>query len=66
MKMVNILKNLMQLYLHATKTQIMDLGSEYYLAHGENQLSHLFSQIYMKNKLIYEQALWKVRQETSL
>ena len=47
------------------KTQIMDLGSEYYLAHGENQLSHLFVQICMKNKLIYGQALQEeIRQET--
>ena len=42
----------------------MDLGSEYHLVHGENQLSHLFVQICMKNKTIYEQALWEVRQET--
>ena len=47
----------MQLNLHATKTQIMDLGSEYHLAHGENWLSHLFVQICMENKLIYEQTL---------
>ena len=64
MKMVNVLKNVMQLHLHATKTQIMDLGSEYHLTCGENQLSHLFVQICMKNKSIYEQALWEVRQET--
>ena len=64
MKMVNMLKSVMQLHPHAKKTQIMDLGSEYHLAHGENWLSHLFVQICMKNKLIYEQALWEVRQET--
>ena len=64
MKMVNMLKNVMQLHPHAMKTQTMDLGSEYHLAHGENQLSHLFVQICMKNKSIYEQALWEVRQET--
>ena len=64
MKMVNMLKNVMQLHPHATKTQIMDFGSEYHLVHGENQLSHLFFQICMKNKSIYEQALWEVRQET--
>ena len=28
MKMVNMLKNVIQLNLHAMKTQIMDLGSE--------------------------------------
>ena len=54
----------MQLHLHAMKTQIMDLGSEYHLVHGENWLAHLFVQICKKNKLIYEQALWEVRQET--
>ena len=59
-----MLKNVMQLHLHATKTQIMDLGSEYYLVCGENWLSHLFVQTCMKNKSIYEQALWEVRQET--
>ena len=64
MKIVNMLKNVMQLHPHATKTQIMDLGSEYHLACGENRLSHLFVQICMKNKSIYEQALWEVRQET--
>ena len=64
MKIVNMLKNVMQLHLHATKTQIMALGSKYHLAHGENQLSHLFVQICMKNKSIYEQALQEVRQET--
>ena len=64
MKMVNMLKNVMQLHLHATKTQIMVLGSEYYLTNGENQLSHLFVQMCMKNKLVYEQALWEVSQET--
>ena len=63
MKMVNMLKNVMQLHPHAMKTQLMDLGSEYHLAHGENQLSHLFVQICMKNNLIYEQALQEVRQE---
>ena len=64
MKMANMLKNVMQLHPHATKTQIMDLGSEYHLVHGENWLSNLFVQICMKNKSIYEQALRKVRQET--
>ena len=64
MKMVNMLKNVMQLHLHATKTQIMDLGSEYHLSHTENWQSHLFVQICMKNISIYEQALWEVRQET--
>ena len=54
----------MKLHLNAMKTQIMDLGSEYYLAHGENQLSHLFVQICMKNKAIYKLALQEVRQET--
>ena len=63
-KMVNMLKNVMQLHPHATKTQIMDLGSEYHLAHRENWLSHLFVQICMKNKSIYEQALQEVRKET--
>ena len=51
----------MQLHPHAVKTQIMDLGSEYHLVHGENWLAHLFVQICMKSKLIYEQ---EVRQET--
>ena len=60
MKMVNMFKNVMQLHLHATKTQIMDLGSEYHLVHGENQLSHLFVQICMENKLIYDQALQEI------
>ena len=46
------------------KTQIMDLSSEYHLVHGENWLAHLFIQICLKNKSIYEQALWEVRQET--
>ena len=55
MKIVNMLKNVMQLHLHAMKTQIMDLGSEYHLGHGENWLSHLFVQICMKNISIYEQ-----------
>ena len=54
----------MQLHPHAMKTQIMDLGSEYHLLCGENQLSHLFVQICMKNKSIYEQALQEDRQET--
>ena len=62
MKMVNMLKNVMQLHLHAMKMQIMDLGSEYHLACGENWLSHLFVQICMKNKSLYEQALQEVRQ----
>ena len=56
MKMVYMLKNVMQLHLHAMKTQIMDLDGEYHLAHGENGLSHLLVQICMKNKSIYEQA----------
>ena len=64
MKMVNMLKNVMQLHLHAMKTQIMDLGSEYPLACEENWLSHLFVQICMKHQLIYEQALQEVRRET--
>ena len=64
MKMVNMLKHVMQLHPHAMKTQIMDLGSEYHVPHGENWLSHLFVQICMKNKLIYEQALQEVRQQT--
>ena len=64
MKMVNMLKIVMKLHPNATKTQIMDLGSEYHFVHGENWLSHLFVQICMKNKAIYEQALWEVRQET--
>ena len=63
-KMVNMFRNVMQFHPHAMKTQIMDLGSEYHLAHGENWLSHLFVQMCMKNKSIYEQALWEVRQET--
>ena len=63
-KMVTMLKNVMRLHLHATKTQIMDLGSEYHLACGENWLAHLFVQICLKNKSIYEQALQEVRQET--
>ena len=64
MKMVTMLKNVMQLHLHAMKTQIMDLGSEYHLALGENRLAHLFVNICIKNKSIYEQALWEVTQET--
>ena len=64
MKIVNMLKNVMKLHPNATKTQIMDLGSEYHLACRENWLSHLFVQICMKNKAIYEQALQEVRQET--
>ena len=64
MKMATMLKNVMQLHPHAVKTQIMDFGSEYHLALGENWLVHLFVQICIKNKLIYEQALQEVRQET--
>ena len=64
MEIVTMLKNVMRLHLHATKTQIMDLGSEYHLAHGENWLARLFVQICMKNKSKYEQALREVRQET--
>ena len=64
MKMVTMLKNVMRLHVHTTKTQIMDLGSEYHLACGENWRAHLFVQICVKNKSIYEQALWEVRHET--
>ena len=46
------------------KTQNMDLGNEYHLACDESLLAHLLVQICMKNKLIYEQELWEVRQET--
>ena len=34
MKIVTMLKNVMQLHLHALKTQLMDLGSQYHLAWG--------------------------------
>ena len=34
MKMVTMLKNVMQLHLHASKTQLMDLGSQYHLVWG--------------------------------
>ena len=64
MKMVTMFKNAMRLHPHAMKTQIMDLGSEYHLAHGENWLAHLFVQVCMKNKLISEQPLQEVRQKT--
>ena len=34
MKIIIMLKNVMQLHPHATKTQMMDLGSEFYWARG--------------------------------
>ena len=62
--MVTMLKNVMQLHLHASKTQLMDLGSQYHLVRGEHRLAELFIKICMKNKAIFEQALWEVQQET--
>ena len=50
MKMVMMLKNVIQLHLHASKTQLMDLGSQYHLARGEHHLAELFIKICMKNK----------------
>ena len=64
MKMVMMLKNVMRLHPHASKTQLMDLGSQYHLAWDEHRLAELFIKIYMKNKAIFEQALWEVRQKT--
>ena len=64
MKMVMMLKNVMRLHPHALKTQLMDLGSQYHLAWGEHRLPELFIKICMKNKAIFEKALWEVRQET--
>ena len=64
MKMVRMLKNVMQLHRHASKTQLMDLGSQYHLAQGEHRLAELFIKICMKNKAIFEQALQEARQET--
>ena len=64
LKMVTMLKNVMQLHLHVLKTQLMDLGSQYHLAWGEHHLAELFIKICMKNQAIYEQALQEVRQET--
>ena len=60
MKMVTMLKNVMRLHPHALKTQLMDLGSQYHLAWGEHHLAELFIKICMKNKAIFEQALWEV------
>ena len=60
MKMVTMLKNVMQLHPHASKTQLIDLGSQYHLAWGEHCLAELFIKICMKNKAIFEQALQKV------
>ena len=64
MKMVTMLKNVMRLHTHATKTQIMDLYSEHHLTWGEHHLAELFIKICMKNKSIYDEALQEVRQET--
>ena len=63
MKMVMILKNVVQLHPHASKTQLMDLGSQYHLAWGKHRLAELFIKICMKNKAIFEQALREVQQE---
>ena len=46
------------------KTQLMDLGSQYHLVWGEHHLAELFIKLCMKNKTIFEQALWEVQQET--
>ena len=54
----------MRLHPHASKTQLMDLGSQYHLKQGEHHLAELFIKICMKNKAIFEQALHEVRQET--
>ena len=59
-KMVMMLKNVMRLHLHASKTQLMDLGSQYHLVRGEHHLAELFIKICMKNKVISEQALQEV------
>ena len=64
MKMVMMLKNVLRLHPHASKTQLMDLGSQYHLAQEEHHLAGLFIKICMKNKAIFEQALHEVRQET--
>ena len=42
----------------------MDLGSQYHLAWDEHHLAELFIKICMKNKVIFEQALREVQQET--
>ena len=60
MKMVVMLKNVMQLHPHVSKTKLMDLGSQYHLARGEHHPAELFIKICMKNKAIFEQALCKV------
>ena len=60
MKMVMMLKNVMRLHLHASKTQLMYLGSQYHLVWGEHCLAELFIKICMKNKAIFEQALREV------
>ena len=54
----------MQLHPHASKTQLMHLGSQYHLAWGEHHLAELVIKMCMKNKAIFEQALWEVQQET--
>ena len=64
MKMVTMLKNVMRLHPHASKTQLMDLGSQYHLEWGEHHLAELFIKICMKNKAIFEQAMREVQQET--
>ena len=54
----------MRLHPYASKTQLMDLDSQYHLVQGEHCLAELFIKICMKNKAIFEQALQEVRQET--